>query len=95
MSNDKISEYQKEGYLIIKDSLKAYSSRFHDNNTAWNINTRINQKAENSGNNCVTVIADLGSFFHHNLGDTQRLVDYELSLLSRIPCWQILCNVRT
>jgi hypothetical protein len=29
------SEYKKEGYLIIEDSLKAYSSRSHGDNTAW------------------------------------------------------------
>jgi hypothetical protein len=35
-----INKYEKEGSLIIKDSVKAYFSDPHDNsnNTAWNLN---------------------------------------------------------
>jgi hypothetical protein len=86
--NIEINEYEKEGYLIIKDSLIAYSSSSHDsnddnNNAPWNVIHELAKRAENSGKKGITVIADLGSFFHHNLGDTQRLVNYELSLPSR------------
>jgi hypothetical protein len=67
-----INKYEKEGYLIIKDSLKAYFSSSHDsnddnNNAAWNVIDELAKRAKNSGKNGVTVIADLGSFFHHDL----------------------------
>jgi hypothetical protein len=52
----------------------------YNNNTAWDLIQGLLKRAQNSGNNGVIVIADLGSFFYHHLGDTQRLVDYELSL---------------
>jgi hypothetical protein len=64
------------------DSVKAYSSGLEDSNnsnTAWNFIQGLVKRAENSGKNGIIVIADLGSFCHH-LSDTQRLVDYELSL---------------
>jgi MEDS: MEthanogen/methylotroph, DcmR Sensory domain len=79
-----INKYEKEGSLIIKDSVKAYFSDPHDNsnNNAWNLIHELVKRAKNSTKNSVSVIADLGSFYHH-LGNTQRLVDYELSLPSR------------
>jgi hypothetical protein len=83
--NVKISDYEKEGSLVLKDSVKVYSSSGPDsssNNTMWNLIQESVKRAENLGKNGVTVIADLGSFYHH-LGDTQRLVEYELSLPSR------------
>jgi hypothetical protein len=86
MSNDKISKYEKEGSLVIKDSIKVYSYSHPDNsndNTVLSLIQELVKRAENSGKNGVTVIAEMGSFYHHSLGDTQRLVDYELSLPSR------------
>jgi hypothetical protein len=80
-TNSQRSTYE-EGSLVIVDSVKAYSSDLEDNdnsNTAWNFIQGLVKRAENSGKNGVIVIADLGSFYHH-LSDTQRLVDYELSL---------------
>jgi hypothetical protein len=81
MGNDKISKYEKEGSLVIKDSIKVYSS---SDNIVLSLIQGLVKRAENLAKNGVTVIADLGSFYHNNhLGDTQRLVDYELSLPSR------------
>jgi hypothetical protein len=83
-NNDSRNKYEKEGSIIIKDSLKAYSSSGHNgndnNNTVLSLIEQLIKKAENLGKDGVTIIADLGSFYHHNLGDTQKLVDYELSL---------------
>lgn len=87
-SNNRRNNNEKEGSITIDDSLKVYSSSGPDgisNNNSnvfgWNlIQDLVNRVKKNSGKKSVTVIADLGSFFHHHLGDTQRLVDYELSL---------------
>ena len=78
---------EKEGQhcVIIKDSLKVYSfssvsdgiNNNNNNNPGWNLIQDSAKRAKNSGKSCVTVIADLGSFYHHDLG-TQRLIDYEL-----------------
>jgi hypothetical protein len=84
--NDKISEHEKQGSLIIKDSVKVYSSG-HDNsnnNTVMSLIEELFKKAKDLGKDGVTIVADLGSFYH-NLGDTQRLVDYELSLPASLP----------
>lgn len=61
-----INKYEKEGSLIIKDSVKAYFSDPHDNsnNTAWNLIHELVKRAKNSTKNSVSVIADLGSFYH-------------------------------
>jgi hypothetical protein len=79
-----INKYEKEGSLIIKDSVKAYFSDPHDdsNNTTWNLIHELVKRAKNSAKSSVSIVADLGLFYHY-LGDTQRLVDYELSLLPR------------
>jgi hypothetical protein len=77
--NAKITEYEKEGSLIIKDSVEAYSSG-HDGNIELDVIEESVKRAENSDKNSISIIADLGSFFYHNLGDIQRLVDYEMSL---------------
>ena len=80
--NDGIDKYEKEGSLVIKDSVNAYLSNDYNNTTPNHIGELI-AVAEKSGKSCVNVIADLGSFFHHSLGDTQKLVDHELSLPSQ------------
>jgi hypothetical protein len=84
MVNDRISKYEKEGSLVIKDSVKIYTSGSHDgiDKTILSLLREIVKRAENLGKSGVTIIADLGSFYHH-LGDAERLVDYELSLPSQ------------
>ena len=86
--NIDISEYEKEGSLIIKDSLEVYFDSSDQNNNNDNTSNIMNfiqellKRAETSGKNGVSVIADVSSFYHH-VGKTQRLVEHELSLPSR------------
>ena len=84
IKNSRIDTYQKEGSLIIKDSLEAYfsSSDHNDKKTFMNFLQELLKKAESSGKDGISVVADLGSFYHHR-GNTQDLVDYELSLPPR------------
>ncbi len=86
-NNNRRNKYEKESSIIIKDSQKVYSSSFpsgpegiSNNNLEWNLIQDLVIRSKNSGKTNVTVIADLGSFFHHHLEDTQRLLDYEFSL---------------
>jgi hypothetical protein len=112
--NSRNKRKKEEGSIIIKDSLKVYSTSSysysyscscsssadtHDgiinnnnNNNNNNSNTSIGltqqliKKAENSGKDGVTIIADMASFYHHNnRSHTQKLVDYELSLSPPAP----------
>ena len=90
--NIDITEYEQEGSLIIKDSLEVYfGSSDHNNNNdddddtssiLMNFIQELLKRAETSGKNGVSVIADVSSFYHH-VGQTQRLVEHELSLPSR------------
>jgi hypothetical protein len=87
--NIDISKYEKEGSLIIKDSVGVYfDSSDHNNNNNDNTSNIMNfiqellKRAETSGKNGASVIADVSSFYHH-VGKTQRLVEHELSLPSR------------
>jgi hypothetical protein len=81
---DNISEYLKEESLIIRDSVNAYFGPFDriDKNIFMNFIRDLVKKAKNSGKKGISVIADVGSFYHHS-GETQDLVDYELSLPSK------------
>jgi MEDS: MEthanogen/methylotroph, DcmR Sensory domain len=86
--NIDISEYEKEGSLIIKDSLEVYFDSSDQNNNNDNTSNIMNfiqellKRAETSGKNGASVITDVSSFYHH-VGKTQRLVEHELSLPSR------------
>jgi hypothetical protein len=69
-----VNKYENEGTLIIMDSLKGYfpseeQSSFHDN-----------YDNPNGGKNGVTVLSDLGSFYHYNSYGNQKLIEYEGSL---------------
>jgi len=89
-----VRKYENEGSLIIMDSLKAYfgldsdDDNDDDKNGNWRrpnkdiIITFLKQlieKAESSGKNCVSVFADIASFYHYN-NSVDKLVEYELSL---------------
>jgi hypothetical protein len=83
-------KYEKEGSLIIMDSVKGYfgSDNNHDDNNN-NIDLmgfvkQLVKKAESSCKNGVSVIADLGSFYHYYHSKTaDKLIEYELSLPSK------------
>lgn len=85
-TDDKISQYLKEESLILRDSLDAYFGPFdcNDKNMFMNFIKESLKRAKSSGKKGISVIADLGSFYHHG-GKTHNLVDYELSLPSRYP----------
>jgi hypothetical protein len=88
-----VSKYEKDGSLIIMDSLKGYfppGKRSNDNNDNEDkpkgildfisyLDVLLKQ-AERRGKNGVTVLSDLSSFHHHHEYGTQKLVEYEQSL---------------
>jgi len=79
-----VGKYEKEGSLIIMDSVKGYfgSDNNYNNTDLTEFVKQLVKKAESLGKNGVSVIADLGSFYHyhHNSKTADRLVEYELSL---------------
>jgi hypothetical protein len=83
-----VGKYEKEGSLIIMDSVKGYfgsDNNYDDNNNdLMGLVKQLVKKAESLGKNGVSVIADLGSFYHyhHNSKTADKLVEYELSLPS-------------
>jgi hypothetical protein len=84
-----VARHEKEGSLIIMDSVKGYfgSGDDHDDDDNTDLMAFVKQlvkKAESSGKNGVSVIADLGSFYHyhHNSKTADKLFEYELSLPS-------------
>jgi hypothetical protein len=88
-----VSKYEKEGSLMIKDSLEGYfppeeRSRFHNSNdllqgevglmTFIDILLKHAERRRKAG---ITVLADMGSFHHHYYEKgNQKLVEYERSL---------------
>ena len=90
-----VNKYEKEGSLMIIDSLKGYfppegqSSYYHNDNNNNNIRRGLDfmsfiyillKQADRRRKDGVTVLADLGSFYHyHNYGN-QKLIEYEKSL---------------
>jgi hypothetical protein len=83
-----VARHEKEGSLIIMDSVKGYfglgSDHDDDNTDLMTFVKQLVKKAESSGKNGVSVIADLGSFYHyhHNSKTADKLFEYELSLPS-------------
>jgi hypothetical protein len=88
-----VNKYEKEGSLIIMDSLKGYfysegKSGFHINNDSPKADLNLMsyleillKQAERQGKNGVTVLSDMGSFYHHNNRDGNlKLIEYECSL---------------
>lgn len=88
-----VSKYEREGSLIIKDSLVAhfgsskeqknnYQLDVSNNNRAMDLTAFLNvlfKYARRRRKDCVTVLSDLGSFYHNFPYDhhAQRLVSYE------------------
>ena len=84
-----VGKYEKEGSLIIMDSVKGYfgSGNDHDDNDNTDLMGFVKQlvkKAESLSKNGVSVIADLGSFYHLQSNNaTEKLFEHELSLPSK------------
>jgi hypothetical protein len=81
-----VGKHEKEGSLIIMDSLKGYfgSDNNYNNTDLTEFVKQLVKKAESTGKKGVSVIADLGSFYHYHHSKTaDKLVEYELSLPSK------------
>jgi hypothetical protein len=70
-----VRRYEKEGSLIIIDSVKAY---FGSDTDLMSFVEKLSKQAQNSGKNGISVIADLASFYFYNGID--KLIEYEMSL---------------
>jgi hypothetical protein len=70
-----VRKYEKEGSLIIIDSVKAY---FGSDTDLMSFVKKLSKQAQNSGKNGISVIADLASFYFYNGID--KLIEYEMSL---------------
>jgi hypothetical protein len=88
-----VSKYEKEGSLMIKDSLEGYfppeeRSRFHNSNDLLQGGMGLTifidillKHAERRRKAGITVLADMSSFYHHYCENgNQKLVEYERSL---------------
>ena len=79
-----VRKYEKEGSLMIMDSVKWYfgsDSNYEGADRLMSFFKQLVKKAESLGKNGVSVIADLGSFYHHQ--STEKLFEHELSLPSK------------
>jgi hypothetical protein len=87
------SKYEKEGSLMIKDSFEVYfppeeQGSFRNNNDLFEgrmgLMTFIDillKHSKRRGKNGVTVLTDMGSYYHHySENGNQKLVEYERSL---------------
>jgi hypothetical protein len=87
-----VKKYEKEGALIIMDSLKGYfyseeKNGFNNNDSPkgdLNLMSYLEillKQAERQKKNGITVLSDMGSFYHHNNRDGNlKLIEYECSL---------------
>jgi hypothetical protein len=91
-----VRKYEKEGSLVIVDSLKGYfgSDQQLENNSNSNSTNNTSNKnmdlmtflnvllrhAERRRKDGVTLLADMGSFYLNNHNGTQELMRYEMSL---------------
>jgi hypothetical protein len=82
-----VRKYEKEGSLMIMDSVKGYfgsDSNYEGADRLMSFFKQLVKKAESLGKNGVSVIADLGSFYHLQSNNaTEKLFEHELSLPSR------------
>jgi hypothetical protein len=82
-----VGKYEKEGSLMIIDSVKGYfgsDSDYEGEDRLMSFFKQLVKKAESLGKDGVSVIADLGSFYHHqSINATKKLFEHELSLPSK------------
>jgi hypothetical protein len=82
-----VRKYEKEGSLMIVDSVKGYfgsDSNYEGKDRLMSFFKQLVKKAESLGKNGVSVIADLGSFYHYQSNNaTEKLFEHELSLPSK------------
>ena len=70
-----VRKYEKQGSLVIIDSVKAY---FHSDIDLMSFLARLAKQAQTCGRNGISVIADLASFYYNDQSD--KLIEYEMSL---------------
>jgi len=70
-----VRKYEKQGSLVIIDSVKAY---FRSDIDLMSFLARLAKQAQFSGRNGISVIADLASFYYNDQSD--KLIEYEMSL---------------
>jgi hypothetical protein len=73
-----VRKYEKEGSLMIIDSVKAY---FGSDIDVISYLAILAKQAQSSGKSGVSVIADLASFYYYDHSD--KLIEYEMSLPSK------------
>ncbi len=70
-----VRKYEKEGSLMIIDSVKAY---FRSDIDLMSFLARLAKQAQSSSKKGISVIADLASFYYNDQSD--KLIEYEMSL---------------
>ena len=70
-----VRKYEKQGSLMIIDSVKAY---FRSDIDLMSFLARLAKQAQTSGKNGISVISDLASFYYNDQSD--KLIEYEMSL---------------
>jgi hypothetical protein len=70
-----VRKYEKEGSLMIIDSVKAY---FRSDIDLMSFLARLAKQAQFSGKKGISIIADLASFYYNDQSD--KLIEYEMSL---------------
>ena len=82
-----VRKYEKVGSLMIIDSVRGYfdsDSNYDGEDRLMSFFKQLVKNAESLGKNGVSVIADLGSFYHHqSTNATEKLFEHELSLPSK------------
>jgi hypothetical protein len=82
-----VRKYENEGSLMIIDSVKGYfgsDGDYEGEDSLMSFFKQLVKKAESLGKDGVSVIADLGSFYHHqSINATEKLFEHELSLPSK------------
>jgi DhnA family fructose-bisphosphate aldolase class Ia len=77
-NSDNLQKYEKDGSLLIVDSLKTH---FHADLDIKSFIRKLVEHAKNTGKDGVSVFVDMGSFYHHNKID--ELIEHELSIPSK------------
>jgi hypothetical protein len=70
-----VRKYEKEGSLVIIDSVKVY---FRSDIDLMSFLARLAKQAQFSGKKGISIIADLASFYYNDQSD--KLIEYEMSL---------------
>ena len=73
-----LQKYEKDGSLLIIDSLKAH---FHADFDIKSFITKLVEHAKNTGKDGVSLFVDMGSFYHYDKID--ELIEHELSIPSK------------